>query len=122
MRITSVATAALTVAVLAAVPAHASSKTCPGEVGGMVNETYKVTVTPSSISCKTAKDVLNAFRTKQEKIYQAGKRVPAKGVMVKTYRCRAPKGTIAGGYVTQKWICTKRGKSIVGKSVSLYTD
>lgn len=122
MRITSVAAATATIAVLAAVPAHASTKTCPGEVGGMVNETYKVKVTPASISCTTAKSVLNAFRRKQEVIFQSGKRVPAKGVMVKTYRCRAPKAVIAGGYVTQKWICTKPGKSIIGTSVGLYTD
>jgi hypothetical protein len=123
MRITHAATAALslTIALAATAPAHASSKSC-GTVGGIVNETYKVKVTPASISCSTAKGVLNSFRRAQEKIFQEGKRVPSKGVMVKTYRCRAPKAVVAGGYVTQKWICTKGGRSIVGTSVSLYTD
>lgn len=118
LAVTTLATA--TLAIGAGAPAHAASKSC-GTVGGIINEVYKVKVSPTSISCAKARGVLNSFRTWQEKAFQAGRSVPAKGVLIKTYRCRAPKAEIAGGYVTQKWICKKGSRSIVGTSTQLYT-
>ncbi len=101
-----------TVALLAAAPAHAATKNC-GTVFGVISQTYKVKVPPTSIKCSTARAVLNSVR--------ASKRIPANGHLVRTYRCRAPGAVIAGGYVTSKWICKKGSRSIVGTSVQQYT-
>jgi hypothetical protein len=105
-----------------AAAAASASKSC-GTVGPLINEApYKVRVTPASISCTTARGVLNGFRRWQEKALQSGKQVPARGVLIKTYRCRTRRPQVGGGYVTQKWICTKGSRSIVGTSTYLYTD